>query len=163
MGAQKAAVTSGEGFDGTDEYDPVGDDHFDLPLKAPLAKLVAADSKGTSRANVRVVKWTTEEKLVHVETPINGRLELRVLNYPAWRVEVNSKAVVPERMGGLNAMMVPLEKGSWDVRASFQRTRDRTLGGVISILSALAAAGLLALGRGRARAGVPFNRAKFRS
>ena len=44
MPTQQAAITSGTGYDGTDEYDPVGDDHLDLPLNAPLAKVLSDTS-----------------------------------------------------------------------------------------------------------------------
>src|SRR5580692_5242157 len=42
--ALRAAIANGEGFDGTDEYDPAGDDHTNLPTKSAEAMVMDTDS-----------------------------------------------------------------------------------------------------------------------
>jgi len=139
MPTQRDAIVSGHGFDGTDEYDPVGDDHLDLPLDAPLAKVLPADSANTSnpRAEIRIDCWTSEQKWIHVVTQSDARIALRVLNYPAWRVELNGQPIHPERMDDVNQMVVPVTSGASEIRVVFTRTLDRKIGNAVSALSAL--------------------------
>jgi len=150
------AVTDESGFDGTDEYDPLGDDHTALPLEAPPTKIFPEDPDDTQvpAANVLIDKWTTEDKALRVDSPAPARLALRLLNYPAWRVEVNGKPVVPDRLDNFNQMVIPIATGHSSIRIRFARTLDRTLGMLISIFSVLLAAFLLFAGRirGSARA-----------
>jgi len=149
MPTQRDAIVSGHGFDGTDEYDPRGDDHLDLPLDAPLAKVLTADPADapTAQARLQIERWTTERKEIRVYALSKARVALRLLNYPAWRVEVNGKAISPERMEDVNQMVVPVSAGNSEIRVQFVRTFDRKLGNAISALSGLLAALLLWLGR----------------
>jgi len=139
------AVTSTSGFEGTDEYDPVGDDLLDLPAHAPLSKVLPAGSQqgAAPPAQIDALKWTTEEKQIRVRSPQPARIALRLLNYPAWRVAVNGKAVAPERLEAVNQMVVPVPAGTSEIRVQFTRTVDRKLGVLASVLSVLLAVGLL--------------------
>jgi 6-pyruvoyl-tetrahydropterin synthase related domain len=145
MATMHDAVSSGTGFDGTDEYDPLGDDHLDLPSVAPLTKVLGAedsDDSATPQARVQVLKWTTEKKEIRVESPQPARIALRLLNYPAWRIEVNGKAAQPERADDINQMIIPVPAGSSQIDVRFTRTTDRNIGNAISLLSALLTIGL---------------------
>jgi hypothetical protein len=139
----RTAIARGEGFEGTDEYDPNGDDHYNLPQKAPLARLMGTDSENalTPNGRIHVERWTAEEKMLRVNSPVPARLGLRLLNYPAWLVEVNGSAVTPERAEDSNQMIVLVPAGESHIRVRLLRTRDRTLGGILS--GAGLAAGLL--------------------
>lgn len=145
MPTMAAAISGGTGFDGTDEYDPVGDDHLDLPVQAPAAKLLPPDSAGgrTPEGRVQVVTWTTKDKEIRVGSAEPARLALRLLNYPAWRLSVNGKTIQPERMDDVNQMVIPLEAGNSDIRVQFARTKDRKVGDGVSLVSALVAIVLL--------------------
>jgi hypothetical protein len=159
MPTQRAALTSGQGFDGTDEYDPLGDSHMDLPLNAPLASVLPADPADTTtpQARVQIQHWTTEQKDIRVDAQSEARLALRLLNYPAWRVEVNGKTVTPERMDNFNQMVVPIPVGNSKIRVRLMRTLDRKLGNGISAASALLAALLLWLERKHKNTGPSIN------
>ncbi|MBZ5703116.1 MAG: hypothetical protein LAN84_14885 [Acidobacteriia bacterium] len=148
----RAAIASGAGYEGTDEYDPLGDDHTDLPQHAPRVRLLPAgeDAADISGAKARIERWTAEEKLVRVSARTPVHAALRLLNYPAWRVEVNGAVVQPERAEETQQMIVPLAAGESRIAVRFRRTADRTLGGGLSILSALCA---IALWRGAAGGG----------
>lgn len=147
----QAAVTDETGFDGTDEYDPLGDDHLDLPSHAPATKILPAEPEDTRVPEVRVQidKWTTEKKTLRVDSPAPARLALRVLNYPAWQVEVNGTRIVPDRPDNYNQMVIPIAAGSSTIQVRFARTPDRTLGMLISILSVLLTVVLLLVARNR--------------
>ena len=147
----QAAVTDETGFDGTDEYDPLGDDHLDLPAHAPATKILPAEPEETRvpEARVQIDKWTTEEKSLRVDSPAPARLALRVLNYPAWQVKVNGARIVPDRPDNYNQMIIPIAAGSSTIQVRFARTPDRTLGMHISILCVLLTVVLLLVGRNR--------------
>ena len=151
MPTQRDAIVSGHGFDGTDEYDPAGDDHLDLPLDAPLAKALPAGSSDTStpQAEIRIDRWTSEQKWIHVVAQSDARIALRVLNYPAWRIERNGQLIHPERMDDVNQMVVPVNSGVSEIRVVFTRTLDRKIGNAVSALSALLLACLFWRGKRR--------------
>ena len=139
MPTLEAMAADGTGFDGTDEYDPLGDDHQDLPAKAPLAQILPDDSGSAPKepGKIQVLEWTTERKRLEVNMPQESRIALRLLNYPAWRVEVNGKSIQPERAEGVNEMIVPVPSGESLLQVRFIRTWDRTAGVAISLLSLL--------------------------
>jgi 6-pyruvoyl-tetrahydropterin synthase related domain len=146
------AVVSGHGFEGTDEYDPLGDDHTNLPESAPLVKILPLDpgDSATPVAHFQVQRWTPDEKEVRVDTAGEARIALRLLNYPAWRVQVNGKAVAPQRMDDFDQMVVPVQAGASDIQVRFGRTMDRTLAGAISTIGVFVAALMLWDGRKKA-------------
>jgi hypothetical protein len=139
MPTMRDALDTGSGFDGTDEYDPLGDDHLDLPESAPLAKVLPADpddDSSTPKANVQVQRWSAEQREVRVDTPTDARIALRLLNYPAWRVQLNGKTISPEHLDNLEEMVIAVPQGTSDIRVDFVRTPDRTLGNALSFAAA---------------------------
>jgi hypothetical protein len=143
----QAGITQDTGFDGTDEYDPAGDDHYNLPAQAPRVQILPiVDSlPAAPEAKVSLDRWTAEERDLRVTAAAPVRLGLRLLNYPAWRVEVNGSPIVPESAADSDQMILELPAGESRVRAHFTRTGDRTLGGILSILSLLVALALFLL------------------
>jgi hypothetical protein len=142
----QAGVVAGSGFDGVDEYDPKGDDHYNLSPKPPQVQVLAADPDAgnapTAGATILVERWTAAEKRLRVTAIAPMRVALRALNYPAWRVEVNGARVTPENNGDTAQMVVAVPAGASEITVVFARTWDRTVGGVVSILSILFAAAL---------------------
>jgi hypothetical protein len=149
--ALRAAIANGAGFDGTDEYDPAGDDHTNIPTKLPEALVMDTDSipGPNSRPRIAVERWTPEDKEVSVSSRERFFLGLRLLNYPAWRVEVNGTAVTSGNGDDYNQVIVPVPAGESHIRVRFVRTWDRTLGGVLSLAGTLFVA-WLGIGRGSA-------------
>lgn len=139
------ALDNGPGFDGTDEYDPVGDDHVDLPAEAPEVKILSADTADSTapKANFQIERWSPEQKQIRVDSPGQARVALRLLNYPAWRVQLNGKPLTPDRMDDVNQMVIPVEPGASEIKVEFIRTADRKLGNAISAISAILALFLL--------------------
>jgi hypothetical protein len=133
----QAGIGQEEGFEGTDEYDPAGDDHYSLPPQAPRARILPPPDSTTAapEAKVSFDRWTAEDKELRVTAAAPIRLGLRLLNYPAWRVEVNGSTVVPESAADSKQMILALPAGESRINARFARTRDRTLGGILSLVS----------------------------
>jgi hypothetical protein len=149
MPTQQAAITSGTGYDGTDEYDPIGDDHMDLPASAPEVAILAADpdSPKPPAGHADIDQWTTEQKQMRVRVVGKARIALRLLNYPAWRVTLNGKTITPGRLEGINQMIIPVPAGDSQIRVRFLRTPDRSLGLIIFSVSLLVVAILLLVGQ----------------
>jgi hypothetical protein len=137
--ALRAAIANGTGFDGTDEYDPAGDDHTNIPAKSPEAMVMDTDSipGPNSRPTIHVDRWAPEEKQVSVNSRQPFFLGLRLLNYPAWRAEVNGAVLRPRGGDDYNEMIVPVPAGESHIRVRFARTWDRTVGSGLSLGSAL--------------------------
>jgi hypothetical protein len=145
MPTLQAAMKDGAGFEGTDEYDPAGDDHTNLIQKQPRANFVSskADTEGHNEARVLVEKWTAEHRAVRVVARGPGRVALHLLNYPAWRVTLNENRVVLQHGKGTEQMIVAIPAGESELQIDFTRTWDRTAGGWISVASLAASIALL--------------------
>ena len=148
MATQLAAINTSTGYEGVDEYDPLGDDHLELPKHAPLTEIFPESSKNADRkppnAKIQVEIWRTDNHKVLVEYSGPARVALRLLNYPTWQVTLNGKTVTPEKPDDLDQMLVPIEAGRSEIQVRFVRTTDQTAGNALSLFSLLLAAGLLA-------------------
>ncbi|OLB39056.1 MAG: hypothetical protein AUH11_05095 [Acidobacteria bacterium 13_2_20CM_57_17] len=142
------AVANDQGFEGTDEYDPVGDDHTNLPEKSARVQVLPAEESGghAPEAEIRIERWTAEERVVRVVSSEPLRVALRLLDYPAWHVEVNRRPVTPQHAETNCEMIVALGTGTERITVRFVRTPDRTLGSAISLLGVLTLLALLNAG-----------------
>lgn len=131
-------MATGAGYEGTDEYTPVGADpsSIDKDLRP-----VTVD--GPARAAIRVSRWDPELKLFTVQMSAPDNLALRLFNYPAWRVEVNGRWVQAVMREGTGQMLVPVAAGANRVQITFIRTWDRKAGVWISMFALLIALLLL--------------------
>ncbi len=120
----------GAGYEGTDEYVPVGADSYNVDK---AARRVTVD--GPAHAAIHVLQWDPEFKLFTAEMSAPDNLALHLINYPAWRVEVNGRTVQAGTRDGTGQMLVPVEAGTNRVQIIFVRTWDRTAGGWISIVA----------------------------
>jgi hypothetical protein len=125
------------GYEGTDEYTPVGADPSAIDKDAWKVRV-----DGTARGAVHVYKWDAESKYFNAEISAPGQLALKLFEYPAWRVEVNGRVVQSTARDSTGQMLVPVEAGMNRIQITFTRTWDRTLGGWISIVTALLIVGL---------------------
>jgi hypothetical protein len=144
----RQGIANDQGFEGTDEYDPIGDDHYNLPEKAPRTEILPAEESGatTPQAEIRIERWTAEERNLRVTSKESLRLAVRLLNYPAWQVEVNGKEVTPRRADTDGSMVLALPAGVERITARFVWTPDRKLGIGISIAALLIFLALLNAG-----------------
>jgi hypothetical protein len=130
-------VATGVGYEGTDEYTPVGADPSAVDKGARLATV-----EGPAHAAIRVYEWKAERKTLTAEMSAPDNIALHLFNYPAWRVEVNGRHVKAGLREGTGQMLVPVEAGINRVQITFIRTWDRTAGAWISIFAALLALAL---------------------
>jgi hypothetical protein len=145
MPALQAAMKDGIGFEGTDEYDPAGDDHADLPQRQPRAHILRRDSGPLmqNEPGVIVEKWNAEHRALRVVSKTPANVALRLLKYPAWRITVNGAAVTASHSKGTAEMIVPVPAGESELRVDFARTTDRRLGGWISTASLITSLSIL--------------------
>jgi hypothetical protein len=163
VGGMLDDYNAGTGFEGTDEYAPVGADNSLVATNLPFACLVldphivlgkgdppstpdwAAD-QGTCDATYPRIEEDRRASPEHMRlaavTPHSGSLVLRLRKYPAWRVSVNGNATNPvtERQDGLIA--VPVPKGYVDLALDWTTTTDVLIGRLISGLALVLVAGL---------------------
>jgi len=120
-------MTDGIGYEGTDEYTPVGADPAAIDKEAWKVR-------GSAHAAIKVMQWSAESKSFTAEMSAPDQLALRLFSYPAWKAEVNGHVVSTTQREGTGQMLVPVEAGMNRVRLTFGRTWDRTVGVWISIL-----------------------------
>jgi 6-pyruvoyl-tetrahydropterin synthase related domain len=124
-------VVTGAGYEGTDEYTPVGADPSAIDKEA--RKVTVA---GPAHAAIDVLRWEAESKIFTVQMSADDQVALRLFRYPAWRAFVNGREVQTTAREGTGQVLVPLSAGMNRVELTFVRTWDRTAGGWISLVSA---------------------------
>jgi hypothetical protein len=148
-------IQSGRGYEGTDEYAPIGCDRYQFPGNpddserpedvspepAPrIAKLDPDSGEIVPAAGVRLhtQSWTSDRREFTAESAEPATLAVRLVSYPAWTVQVNGHTAQFDSRAETQQILVPLPAGNNRVVIRFRRTPDRTLGGAISALSAAA-------------------------
>jgi len=141
---------SGSGYEGTDEYVPLNADPYQIKKDAPLVAFYDS-AVPDQESQPRIQQWSAESKTFTIATSQPERLVLRLFNYPAWRVAVNGRAVATTTRDVTGQMLIPVQAGENQVQITFARTWDRTLGGIISSVSALFVGGFVFIRRRRSR------------
>jgi 6-pyruvoyl-tetrahydropterin synthase related domain len=144
-------IEAGHGFDGMDEYAPLGVSHWDLPGEPPTDDKDATPPPETPRveqededsgdlvplknATVTFQAWTAEHRAFRVKVSDDVSLVLRLVNYPAWDVRVDGARVQPGYEDVTGQMVLPLSAGVHSIDMRFRRTWDRRVGGIISLIA----------------------------
>ncbi len=146
-----AAMRSGHGYEGTDEYQPLGCDRYELPENASRVALARATLPGEAQHNPRihVEQWGAERKTLEVDSSRPITLVVKLLNYPAWHAEVNGKAVRLQAKPDSGQILLSLPAGHSRADIIFAQTPDRKVGAAISVVSLFALAGLVLFERRR--------------
>jgi hypothetical protein len=154
---------AGMGFEGTDEYAPLGADNSlvaaGLPeaclSESPATTLGEAQDGGslawdsnqhscqeTFPAAPAGAKPRAQHLRVDADLGHDGYLILRLRRYPAWQVRVNGRllAGLPERADGLIAM--PVTRGRASVTVDWSATADQRLGSWLAFFALLLVVGL---------------------
>ncbi len=124
-------MADGIGYEGTDEYTPVGADPAAIDKAAWKVR-----GEGSAHAAIHILHWNANSRLFTAEMSGPDQLAVRLFPYPAWKVEVNGRLVQTTSRDGTGQMLVPVVAGMNRVQIKFSRTWDRTAGGWISIVVA---------------------------
>jgi hypothetical protein len=123
-------MESGAGYEGTDEYTPVGADPAAVDKSA---RDVTVD--GPARAAIHVVRWNADTKEFTAQVSAADQLALKLFRYPAWNVEVNGHSKVTSVRKSTGQILIPVQAGLNRVQIRFVRTWDRTAGAWISAVT----------------------------
>jgi hypothetical protein len=145
------AIQAGHGYDGMDEYAPLGVSHWDLPGEPPSDDKDASPPPETPRVeeldedsgdvvpitSVSIIYkiWSVERRVFSVKTDDPVSLVPRLVNYPAWDVRIDGKKIEPGYVDLTGQMILPVPAGDHLIDIRFRRTWDRTLGGIISLFA----------------------------
>jgi hypothetical protein len=154
------AIRSDRGYEGTDEYAPLGCDRYRLPGGNPsseddagaavddstpvptprIAELEPESGIVVAASGVRlhIEEWTAEHRVFTEDSSRPVRLALRLVNYPAWQIRVDGASFRAESQSETARLLLPVPSGFHHIEIRFRRTWDRTAGNTISGLSALA-------------------------
>jgi hypothetical protein len=160
-----SAIRSQHGYEGTDEYEPLGSDRYQLPGQPPATaddsdksslnesakpaapKIATIDPESDAPEsdapspmndeNAHIARWSAETKMFASKTNQPVELALRLLNYPAWEIKVDGTVVHADALPETAQLSLQDPAGEHSVAVFFQRTEDRTAGSAISILSVL--------------------------
>jgi hypothetical protein len=126
-----AAMQSGRGYEGTDEYAPYFCDRYSLPAHAPLA---APAREASSAMHVEVLEWNPEFRRLHIKSERTADLILHLVNYPAWEAELDDVQVRIDSARKTGAALIRIPPGESNLVLHFTRTPDRMIGNSISIV-----------------------------
>jgi hypothetical protein len=148
------AIASHRGYEGTDEYAPVGLTRLNLPGNpddterpsgvspdpAPrFEKFEAASNTLAPAAGIRlhVERWSAERKAFTEEDAMPVTLALRLVDYPSWEVQVDATRARITAFPSTDQMLVPLSRGDHRVEVHLRRTWDRSVGDAMSGLAVI--------------------------
>lgn len=128
-------MTDQIGYEGTDEYTPIGADPTVIDKDASKVKV-----EGTAHAVIHVYEWDADSKFFTAEMSAPDQVALKLFAYPAWRVEVNGHVVQTAPLESTGQLLFPLGAGMNRVRVQFIRTWDRKVGGWVSFAAVICVA-----------------------
>jgi hypothetical protein len=158
VGAMLSTYQAGIGFEGSDEYAPVGADNTLVATGLPAACLVTDPQTPFGKGDPDVTpewspaqhacfatfEWTrnpqrpgTEHRQIRTQTPTPGYLVLRLREYPAWRVRVNGQPAPPRPIRQDGLMAVPVPAGPVDLAIDWTTTPDLVAARIISLIALL--------------------------
>jgi 6-pyruvoyl-tetrahydropterin synthase related domain len=142
-------IQSGRGYEGTDEYQPLGCDRYDLPGADPLGEMIGKpapriqqfdeDTRALTPApdgSVQIERWTAEDKRFSTQNAAPAILALRLLNYPGWEGRADFRNIAPRGAPETAQMLVFVPDGARRVVLQFTSTWDRIAGAIISAIFA---------------------------
>ena len=145
-------IHAGLGYEGTDEYQPLGSDRYDLPGTDANGELIAqspappfrqfagasTDAAPSAALTFQIQRWIANQRVFTVEASAPTTLALHLLNYPGWQVQVDGNTIRAQSAPKTGEMLVALPAGTHVVNMRFRNTWDRIAGALISLAFAFA-------------------------
>jgi hypothetical protein len=131
-------IRAARGYDGIEGFAPLTAKVDELDDELPLVGEYdpsSGDIDEPAEAQVNTVRWSAENKVFDVKSEEPVTLALKLLNYPAWQVQVDGNSITGSAATQTGQLLVPLSAGSHHVEVEFRRTTDRTVGSFISVFS----------------------------
>jgi hypothetical protein len=146
------AIHTGFGYEGTDEYQPLGGSRYELPgtdangewiAKSPTPTVreygsSAPDAESTASVTFHIQRWTATHRSFSAQASAPATLALHLLAYPGWQVQVDGNIAAIATVPNTGEMLLALPAGSHQVTINFRKTWDRIAGALISLLFAIA-------------------------
>jgi hypothetical protein len=146
------AIQSGLGYEGTDEYQPLGSDRYQLPGSDADGELIAksptppirqfgestAEAAPAAQVTFHMQRWSANQRWFSAQANAPVTLALRLLSYPGWQVQVDGNSNVPAEAPETAQMLVALPGGAHQVTVELRNTWDRTAGAYISLIFLIA-------------------------
>jgi hypothetical protein len=135
-----ADLSAGRGYEGIEGFQPRDAKVDELDDESPLVGELdpeSGDAGPPEDTHVNIQRWTAESKVFEVKSDEPVKLAPKLLNYPAWEVRVDGKPMTPETAPQTGQLLIPLAAGTHHVEIQFRRTRDRTIGLVLSAVSVM--------------------------
>lgn len=159
VSAQVAVFQANTGFEGTDEYTPIGADNSLIQQGLPKLRLLdAADAEVAVTNNnqddgnpayvptdkdhlpiqAKIEQWLPNQKTLTITAQSPGYAVLRLMDFPAWQILANGTPVLnrPHRDDGL--MTIPVQAGTTRIEIEYVATPDLWWGRGLSAASLLA-------------------------
>ncbi len=144
------AIQAGRGYEGADEYQPLGCDRYELPGSDPEGEIIGEPAprvqqfdkttrvfKPAPEDSIRIERWTANAKSFTTESATPITLALRLLNYPGWRVRADGQFIQPGAAPETAQMLIALPAGAHQVEVQSTSTWDRIAGAIISAIFAI--------------------------
>ncbi len=133
-------IRAGHGYEGIEGFQPRNAKVDELDDESELIGEVdpeSGDIDTPEKSQIDIKKWAVESKVFDAKSDENVTLALRLLNYPAWKVQVDGTNVTGDTDPRTGQLVVPLSAGFHHVEIHFRRTSDRTVGILISVASVM--------------------------
>lgn len=146
------SIQAGFGYEGTDEYQPLGSDRYELPgtdangvwiasSPAPdVRQYDASIGNGKSAAPLvfRIQRWTATHRSFSAQASAPTMIAVRLLAYPGWQVQVDGATSTIAIAPKTGEMLLALPAGTHQLNIDFRNTWDRITGALISLMFAVA-------------------------
>ena len=145
------SIQAGFGYEGTDEYQPLGSNRYELPgtdangvwiapSPAPDVRQYGssmADGKSTPPVVFHIQRWTATHRSFSAQASAPMVLALRLLAYPGWQVQVDGATSAIAAAPKTGEILLALPAGTHQVNIDFRNTWDRIAGALISLAFAI--------------------------
>jgi hypothetical protein len=147
-------IHSSNGYEGTDEYQPVGSDRYSLPgadipygdppgPPTPQLQVLADNGKmvAAPATQLRVTRWNAEHREFISKAEDDTTVGVRLLKFPAWLATIDGAPATTKSSSDDGQLLIDVPPGEHAIALRFTRTSDRLAGDAISGMFVIIVAG----------------------